>query len=219
MGRRNPFIQESVAEYLLSALEPEPRVLAELREETSAMRGAQMQIRPDQGAFFRLILRLMGAQRALEIGVYTGYSSICTAMALGEHGKLIACDISDEWTQVARRYWDKAGVASRIDLRLGPALETLDTIAKGSEPAFDFVFIDADKENYPSYYEHCLQLLRPGGLIVMDNALWGGAVADPSDDAPDTRSIRETNALIAADRRVDASLIPVGDGLMLARKH
>src|SRR5690606_13787366 len=135
------------------------------------------------------------------------------------HGKLIACDISDEWTRVARRYWEKAGVASRIELRLGPALETLDTIAESDEPAFDFAFIDADKQNYAAYYERCLKLLRPGGLVVLDNALCGGALVDPKDDSPDTQAIRAVNAKVTADARVDASLLAVGDGLMLARKR
>jgi caffeoyl-CoA O-methyltransferase len=166
-----------------------------------------------------LLVKLVGARRAIEIGVYTGYSSICIATALGEGGKLVACDVNDEWTRVAKRYWSKAGVADRIELHLRPAVETLQELAQAETEPFDFAFIDADKTNNTNYYESCLRLLRPGGLLVIDNALWGGSVAEADDQNPDTLAIRAINAQVAADERVDSSLIAVGDGLLLARKR
>jgi len=194
--------------------------LVELREETAQLPGAGMQILPEQGQFMRLLVELLGARRTLEIGVYTGYSSLCVAQALPEDGQLIACDVNAEYTAIARRYWQRAGLEQRIRLELGPALATLERlIAAGESGSFDFAFIDADKENYQAYYERSLQLLRRGGLIAIDNVLWGGSVADPGDQKSSTVAIRALNAQLAEDSRVSVSLIPIGDGLFLARKR
>src|SRR5262245_12292306 len=180
MSSRTVSLDAKLYDYLVAVSVREPRVLVELREETARLPGAGMQISPEQGQFMRLLIELMGARRSIEVGVYTGYSSLCVAQALPEDGELIACDVSDEYTQVARRYWKRAGLEQRIRLELGPALGTLDQlIASGASGSFDFAFIDADKENYQNYYERCLTLLRRGGLIAIDNVLWGGAVADP----------------------------------------
>jgi len=195
-------------------------VLQELREETAKLPGAGMQISPEQGQLMRLLVELIGARRTIEVGVYTGYSSVSVALSLPDDGLLLACDINAEYTQIARRYWQRAGVEQRIQLELGPALTTLDRrIADGESGSFDFAFIDADKDNYQAYYERCLQLLRRGGLIAVDNALWGGAVADPQDQKASTLAIRALNSKIGEDPRVSASLLPVGDGLFLVRKR
>ncbi|MFZ5557585.1 MAG: class I SAM-dependent methyltransferase [Pseudomonadota bacterium] len=207
-------------DYLASVSLREPPLLAELRRETAADAFARMQVSPEQGQLMGLLVKLMGARRCLEVGVYTGYSSLCVALALPEDGRLVACDVNEEWTAVARRYWERAGVAGRIELRLAPALETLDALlAAGEAGRFDFAFIDADKENYPAYFERCLQLARPGGLIAVDNTLWYGKVADPENHEPNTEAIRAFNRLVARDARVDLSLVPIGDGLTLALKH
>jgi len=220
MSTRVIDLTETLYDYLLANSLREPPVLARLREETAALPMARMQIGPDQGQFMRLLVELIGARRILEVGTFTGYSSLSMALALPADGKLIACDISEEYTAIARRYWAEAGVTERIDLRLGPATETLDgLIADGGSGAYDFAFIDADKTNYDSYYERCLTLLRQGGLIAIDNVLWGGAVADPADQTPDTLAIRAINAKVHKDERVSISLATVGDGLMLARKR
>jgi predicted O-methyltransferase YrrM len=167
-----------------------------------------------------LLVRLIGARRALEIGTFTGYSALAVALALPLDGKLICCDVSEEWTQMAQRYWRAAGVAERIDLRLGQAAETLAALsASGEDGHFDFAFIDADKENYDRDYEHCLKLVRPGGLIAVDNALWHGWVADPAHEDPDTAAIRSLNRKVKDDPRVDMVLVPIGDGLLLARRR
>ena len=167
-----------------------------------------------------LLVELMGASHAIEVGTFTGYSSLSVALAMPEDGRLICCDTSEEWTTVARRYWVEAGVQAKIDLRLAPALETLDALlSDGRAGAFDFAFIDADKQNYENYYERCLQLLRPGGLIAVDNTLWSGSVADPDDTEPSTCAIRRFNEKLHCDDRVSLSLVPIGDGLSLARKR
>ena len=190
-----------------------------LRAETAKLPQAQMQIGPDQAAFLALLVRSIQARRCIEIGTFTGYSALAVAAALPDDGKLVCCDISKEWTDIARRYWNEAGVAARIDLRLAPALDTLrDLVAQGASK-FDFAFIDADKSAYDAYYEACLTLLRPGGLIVLDNMLWSGRVADMQQHDADTDAIRTLNAKIHADARVDASLLTIGDGVMLARKR
>jgi predicted O-methyltransferase YrrM len=195
-------------------------VLAELRESTRGMKHAQMQIGPDQGALMALLVKLIGARRTLEIGVFTGYSSLAVALALPEDGRVVACDVSEEWTAIARRHWEKAGVAKKIDLRLAPALETLDALIRdGAAGTFDFAFIDADKSNYAGYYERCLSLLRAGGLIAVDNTLWSGAVIDPKERSADTEAIRALNDAVHRDERVDTALLTVGDGLTLARKR
>ncbi|MFO7177138.1 MAG: class I SAM-dependent methyltransferase [Pseudomonadota bacterium] len=219
MSSRSLGLSPSLYDYLYG-WQNEPSTLAALREETARMPGASMQISPEQGRFMGWLVALIGARRCLEIGVFTGYSSISVALALPDDGRLVACDVSEEWTAIARRYWERAGVAHKIELRLGPALDTLAALlAAGQAQSFDFAFIDADKEAYREYYERCLELLRPGGIIAVDNALWDGRVADPREDAPSTRAIRALNAFVAQDPRVDASLIPVGDGLLLARKR
>jgi len=220
MSSRTLSLDGRLYDYLLAVSVREPRVLVELREETAQLPGAGMQISPEQGQFMRLLVELLGAQRTLEIGVYTGYSSLCVAQALPEDGQLIACDINAEYTAIARRYWQRAGLEQRIRLELGPALATLDgLIAAGESGRFDFAFIDADKENYQGYYERSLQLLRRGGLIAIDNVLWGGSVADPADQKSTTLAIRALNARLGEDSRVSVSLIPIGDGLFLARKR
>ncbi len=179
-----------------------------------------MQIGPDQGALMAFLIRLTGARRALEIGVFTGCSGLAVASALPEDGKLIACDVSEEWTRIARRYWDEAGLSRKIELRLGPALETLAALLRdGAGESFDFAFIDADKENNDAYYEACLRLLRPGGLIAVDNTIWGGRVADPAVNDAETEAIRALNLKMRDDARVEAVLLTVGDGVMLARKR
>lgn len=199
----------------------EPDLLRQLREETAATNPhAIMAISPVQGQFLRLLLKLTGAVKTLEVGVFTGYSSLCTALTLPPHGQLIACDVSAEWTAVAQRYWAAAGVADKVSLRLAPALETLDALlAEGQADSFDFAFIDADKTNYGGYYERALQLLRPGGLLVFDNMLWYGKVADPSVQDADTVALRALSAQLHHDERVFVSLVPIGDGLTLALKQ
>lgn len=211
---------DALYDYLLRTTVREPEVLQRLRAETARLPTGGMQISPEQGQLMRLLIELSGARRALEVGVFTGYSSTCVALALPADGQLVACDISREWTNVARRYWQQAGVAAKIELHLQPALLTLDAlIAEGQSGSFDFAFIDADKTAYDAYYERCLTLLRPGGLLGVDNSLWSGAVADESDQRENTCAIRALNAKIASDSRVSASLVPIGDGLYLARKH
>ena len=193
--------------------------LRRLAEETERELGdvARMQIGADQGAFMTMLMRLMGARRALELGTFTGYSAICIARGLPDDGVLVTCDTSEEWTAVARRYWEEAGVAERIDLRLGPALETLRPLPE-DEP-FDFAFIDADKAEYPDYYEECLRLLRAGGLIMLDNVFRGGSVLDASDEDPRNLGTREVNERVAGDERVDIAMLPIADGITLARKR
>ena len=204
--------------YLLAETVREPELMARLRAETRRLPNASLQIGPDQAQLMSLLVRLIDARRAIEIGTFTGYSALAVALALPADGELICCDVSEEWTQVARRYWREAGIADRIDLHLAPAADTLaELIAAGQSGRFDFVFIDADKENYDLYYERCLELIRPGGLIAVDNALWHGAVADPSCNDVDTAAIRALNRKIRDDARVDMVLLPIGDGLLLAR--
>jgi caffeoyl-CoA O-methyltransferase len=204
----------------LKATVREPEVLTRLRQETAQLPGARMQISPEQGQLMGLLIELIGAKRTLEVGVFTGYSSTVVALALPPDGKLVACDVSEEWTRIARRYWQQAGVESKIELHIQPAVQTLDKLlASGQAGSFDFAFIDADKVGYDAYYERCLTLLRPGGLVAVDNTLWSGAVADERDQSESTRAIRALNAKIAADARVTASLVPIGDGLYLARKR
>jgi caffeoyl-CoA O-methyltransferase len=220
MSSRTLSLDSKLYDYLVAVSVREPRVLMELREETARLPGAGMQISPEQGQFMRLLAELIGARRALEVGVFTGYSSLCVAQALPEDGELVACDISAEYTQVARRYWQRAGLERRIRLELGPALATLDRlIATGAAGSFDFAFIDADKENYQGYYERSLQLLRQGGLIAIDNVLWGGSVADAQDQKSSTLAIRALNSRLGEDQRVSISLVPIGDGLFLLRKR
>jgi caffeoyl-CoA O-methyltransferase len=220
MSVRTLNLDAKLYDYLLAVSVREPRLLAELREETSRLPSAGMQISPEQGQLLRLLVELIGARRCLEVGVFTGYSSTCVALSLPEGGKLVACDVSVEYTDVARRYWRLAGVEGRIELRLAPAIATLDALlGEGQAGTMDFAFVDADKENYLGYYERCLDLLRSGGLLAIDNVLWGGSVADPSNTTPSTRAIRALNERLRTDERVSISLVPIGDGLFLARKR
>ena len=212
-------VTKELWEYIRSVSLREPEVLRRLREETAAYPQVSCQIAAEQGQFMQLLIRLIGASRTLEIGTFTGYSSTAVAMALPDDGRLIACDISKEWTDVARRYWREAGVAHKIELMLGPAIETLDgLIADGQAGAFDFVFIDADKTNYDGYYERSLELARRGGVIAIDNVLWHGQVADPGVNEPDTLAVRALNRKLHHDGRVDLSMVPIGDGVTLAVK-
>jgi caffeoyl-CoA O-methyltransferase len=211
---------EPLYDYLLSINRPLPDILQRLRAETLQFPMAVMQISVEQGRFMGLLVQLMGVRRALEIGVFTGYSALTVALALPEDGRLIACDVSEEWTSIGRRYWQEAGVAEKIDLRIGPALDTLDgLLAGGQAGAFDFVFIDADKPNYDAYYERALQLLRPNGLIAIDNTLWSGQVADETVQDESTVALRALNARLCGDERVTLSVLPIGDGLTLALKR
>lgn len=207
-------------EYLLEVGVREPDLLRELRDETAAMPEHDMQIAPEQGALMALLVQLIGARRCVEVGTFTGYSSLTVALALPADGTLVCCDISREWTDVARRYWERAGVADKIELRLGPALDTLDAmLAEGMAGTFDFAFLDADKDRYPEYSDRLLALLRSGGLLAIDNVFWGGDVADPAVDDPSVRAIRRMNQALAEDGRVSLAMVPIADGLTLARKR
>jgi caffeoyl-CoA O-methyltransferase len=220
MSRKTLSLDDRLYDYLLGVSLREPDVMRRLREETAAHPEANMQIAPEQGQFMALLVRLLGARRTLEVGVFTGYSSLAVALALPDDGQVVACDVSEEFTAVARRYWKEAGVERKIDLRLAPAVETLDgMIASGGAGTFDFAFLDADKENYDRYYEQSLVLVRPGGLIVIDNVLWSGEVADPAKSGSALDAIRALNAKLAGDERVDLSVLPVADGLTLARRR
>jgi caffeoyl-CoA O-methyltransferase len=212
-------LDERLYRYLLDHSLREHPVQRELREATRDMKHGGMQIGPEQGQFMALLARLLGARRTIEVGVFTGYSALSVALALPEDGRIVACDVNEEWTAMARKYWAKANVAERIDLKLAPAMETLDALIEAGESGrYDFAFIDADKSNYPGYYERCLALLRKGGLIAVDNTLWSGAVADPANNDRDTVAIRAFNDALHADTRVEMSLLPIGDGLTLALK-
>lgn len=220
MASRTIGLEDALYDYLLANSLREPEILNRLRAETAELPGAAMQIAPDQGQFMALLIELTGAKRCLEVGTFTGYSSLAVALALPADGRILACDVDEKVTALARRYWAEAGVAEKIDLRLGPARETLRALlADGEAGRYDFAFIDADKENYDSYYEMTLELLRPGGLMTIDNVLWNGSVAKPEKDDPDTCAIRALNAKIRDDQRVSCALLPVGDGLTLARKR
>ena len=219
MSNRSISLNDELYQYLLAISLREPTLLAELRERTRQLPDANMQIAPEQGQFMQWLVGLLGARRTLEIGVYTGYSALATALALPSDGRVIACDIDPESTAIAQHFWERAGVAQRIELRLRPALETLAALlAEDRAGEFDFAFIDADKQNYGAYFDACLQLLRPGGVIAVDNVLWGGRVIDPSVDDSATVAIRQFNEKIRSDDRVAISLVPIGDGLTLARK-
>ncbi len=220
MSNRTLSMTDALYDYLLAVSSREPEILRRLREETARLPNAGMQIGPEQGQFMGLLIRLMGARRTLEVGVFTGYSSLAVALALPPDGRVVACDVSEEWTAIARRYWAEAGVAGKIELRLGPAVETLDALlADGQTDGFDFAFIDADKENYDNYYERALRLVRPGGLIAIDNVLWGGHVADPEAQGESLAAICALNAKLHGDERVALSLVPIGDGLTLALRR
>jgi len=219
MSNKTFTLSDDLYAYLFDQSVREPDVLRRLREETARDAMARMQIAPEQGQLMQLLVRLMGARRYLEVGVFTGYSSLAVALALPTDGRIVACDVSESWTKVARRYWAEAGVTEKIDLRLAPALQTLDgLIAGGASGSFDFAFIDADKTSYRAYYERALTLIRVGGLIAVDNTLWEGRVAEPKVRDADTQAIRDFNQHLRHDQRVHLCLIPIGDGLSLALK-
>ena len=214
------FLPEAVDDYLRTVVAKETPLQQRLRAETAKLPMGGMQIGADQGVLLAFLARLVGARTAIEIGTFTGYSALCVASALPADGRLVCCDISEEWTAIARRYWKEAGLADRIELHLQPAERTIaELVRDGGAGTFDFAFIDADKTGYDAYYEACLSLLRQGGMIAIDNVLWGGAVADPSNTTDDTKALRALNVKIRDDPRVDACLLSVGDGVMLARKR
>ncbi|MBR8834986.1 MAG: class I SAM-dependent methyltransferase [Stigonema ocellatum SAG 48.90 = DSM 106950] len=220
MPKKTLGLEKELYDYFLSASLREPEILFKLRQETASHPRAMMQIAPEQGQFMALLVQLIGAKKTLEVGVFTGYSSLSVALALPADGTILACDISEEYTAIARRYWQQAGVADKIELRLAPAVETLDgLLAANAAKTFDFAFIDGDKENYDAYYERCLQLVRPGGLIAIDNVLWSGRVADPLVQDESTQAIRAFNEKLHHDERVTVSLVPIADGLTLALKR
>jgi caffeoyl-CoA O-methyltransferase len=220
MSRDTINVTDDLITYIRNVGLHEDADLAALREETAHHRHAMMQIGPEQGAFMGLLMRILGVRRTLEIGVFTGYSAMVVAKAMGPEGKVLALDVSEEFTGIARRHWAKAGIADRIELRLRPAAESLqELVAAGATETFDFAFIDADKSNYDTYYEYALKLVRRGGLIAIDNVLWSGQVIDLSDETPDTVAIRALNEKVHGDERVDAVLVPIGDGLTLARRR
>ncbi|HET7692511.1 MAG TPA: class I SAM-dependent methyltransferase [Gemmatimonadota bacterium] len=218
MSRRSIGLDDAVHHYLLDVSPREPDVLRRLREETAARENADMQIAPEQGQFMALLVRLIGAERTLEVGTFTGYSALVVALALPPHGRVTACEISEEYAAVARRWWAEGGAQEKIEIRVAPAAETLDRmLEEGLAGRFDFAFIDADKAGYVEYWERCLRLVRKGGLIAVDNVLWDGRVADPTNDEESTNAIRAFNAHARDDDRVDLALVPIGDGLTLAR--
>lgn len=219
MTKTATYLTDDLYRYLTSHSLREVPILGELRAETAKMTGAQMQISPDQGQFMALLIKLMHAKKIIEIGTFTGYSALVMALAMPPEGEIITCDISPQSTDVAQRYWQKANVANKIQLNLAPALETLEKLLATQANTFDFAFIDADKRNYVTYYEKCLALVRPGGLIAIDNVLWGGSVIDTLDQGADTQAIRALNEHLLLDHRVEISMIPIGDGLTLARKR
>ena len=219
MPRRTLKLDDTLIDYVQAQSLREHLAQIALRAATAGHRAAGMQISPEQGQFMALLVRLIGARRTIEVGVFTGYSALTVALALPDEGRVLACDISDEYTRIGRPHWEAAGVAHKIDLKLAPAVETLDTeLAQGRAGAYDFAFIDADKTSYDSYYERCLQLVREGGLIAIDNTLWGGEVARPA-HSDDTKALQALNAKLLRDERIDLSLLPIGDGLTLARKR
>ncbi len=220
MTQKRSLLPDDIERYTAVDMVHESPVMRALRAETSKLPRGGMQIGADQGAFMALLVHLIGARRCLEIGTFTGYSALVVAAALPPDGRLIACDVSEEWTSIARRYWAKAGVADRIELRLGPARDTLAALTRdGASGSFDFAFIDADKTTYDAYYESCLTLVRVGGLILLDNALQNGAVVDPSAHEADTDAIRAINQKVRDDPRVESVLLTVGDGVLMARKQ
>lgn len=220
MSNRTIDLDDNLYDYILRVSLREHALLTALREETAADPMKRMQISPEQGQFMSMLAKLIGARRYLEVGVFTGYSSLAVGLALPDDGEVVACDVSEEWTRIARRYWDRAGIGERVHLHLAPAAETLQKLLDdGRAGTFDFAFVDADKQNYLVYYEHVLKLLRPGGLLAVDNVLWSGSVADPSVDDDTTNAIRAFNDALTSDERVDISLVPIADGLTLVRKR
>lgn len=219
MTQRTLQLDDALYQYLLDVSLRESPLLARLREETAQLSQARWQIAPEQGQFMALLVRLTGARRVIEVGTFTGYSALCMAQALSEGGRLICCDLPGDYNATARRYFAEAGVAESIEWRLGPALESLAALAQEGQGAFDLIFIDADKANYPAYLEQALFLLRQGGLLLFDNTLWSGRVLQRSPDSEDTRAIQALNLALRDDPRIDLSLLPLGDGLTLCRKR
>jgi len=220
MANQTIGLSDDLAAYVRQVGVREPEVLVRLREETAKLPRHGMQIAPEEGAFLAMLVELIGARRCIEVGTFTGYSSLAVALALPDDGSLLCCDVSEEWTSVAQRAWAEAGVAGKIELRIAPASETLDqVIASGEQATYDFAFVDADKSGYDGYYEQLLQLVRPGGLIAFDNTLWGGEVLDADSDDADTRALRALNLKLSTDERISLCLLPVADGVTLARKR
>lgn len=220
MSGKSIGLPDDIHDYLVHTGGREPDVLRRLREHTASIPQHNMQIAPEQGAFMALLAELTGARRCLELGTFTGYSSLAVALALPADGSILCCDVSEEWTQVARRFWAEAGVADRIELRLAPALETLDALlADGERDSFDLAFVDADKVNYPAYHDRLMRLVRPGGVMLWDNVLWGGRVVEAAVDDEDTRAIRQINQILHDDERVSIAMLPIADGLTVARKR
>lgn len=220
MSKKTIGLDPQLYDYLLSVSLRESDILVQLRQETATHPRAIMQIAPEQGQFMALLVQLLQARKTLEVGVFTGYSTLCVALALPPQGKVVACDVSEEYTAIAQRYWQAAGVADKIDLRIAPALSTLDQLlATGEAGSFDFAFIDADKVNYDAYYERSLQLIRPGGLIAIDNVLWSGRVAEPENQEASTNTLRALNQKLHDDQRIILSVVPIADGLTLALKR
>lgn len=220
MSNRTTPLTAELHQYLLDVSVREPDILRRLREETAELPERNMQIAPEQGQFMQLLLKMLGARRCIEIGTFTGYSALAMALALPEDGEITCCDVSKEWTDIAQRYWREADVTAKINLSIAPAAETLSTlISAGRAGQYDFAFIDADKTGYRTYYEKCVELLRPGGVVAVDNTLWNGSVIDDDNQSEDTLAIRRFNLALHEDERVDLSLVPIGDGLTLARKR
>ncbi|MCG8671252.1 MAG: class I SAM-dependent methyltransferase [Pseudomonadales bacterium] len=220
MSNRSDLDLSQLYPYLFENSVREEPLLKKLREETAKDQMARMQIAPEQGQFMALLLKLMNAKRVIEIGTFTGYSSLVMAAALPEDGHIVCCDVDEYWTSIAKRYWQEAGLEHKLDLRLAPALDTLNSLLKTEGPeSFDAAFLDADKANYDTYYERCLELIKPGGLMMLDNVLWSGRVIDPEVQDEDTVSLRAINAKLKQDQRVDISMLPLADGLTLARKR
>ena len=221
MSTRTINLDDRLYDYLLDVSLREDDLARRLRDETANLgNAARMQISPEQGQFMALLVKLAGSEAGIEIGTFTGYSALSVARALPDNGKLVCCDVNDDYTAIGRRFWAEAGIEDKIDLRIAPALETLEALkGEGRQGQFDFAFIDADKENYDGYYEGCLSLLRKGGFILIDNVLWSGSVADPDKDDADTNAIRALNRKLKDDDRIDLSLLPIGDGLTLCRKR
>ena len=220
MGTDTLLLSESVHAYLQSNSLREPEVLRRCRKETSSLEEARMQLSPEQGQFLSFLVELTGVKRAIEVGTFTGYSALCVATSMPEDGILVACDISERWTSIAQRYWQDAKIDKKIDLRIGPAVETLDgLLSDGEAESYDFALIDADKGNYEVYYERVLRLVRSGGLIAVDNVLWSGKVADLSNQDSATLSIRSLNEKVLRDERVSLTMLPIGDGMTLVRKR
>ncbi len=220
MSNQTLGLPDDLRDYLLRVGVREAPILRRLRDETASLPQHNMQIAPEQGALMAMLVQVSGARRCIELGTFTGYSSLAVALALPPDGRMVCCDVSREWTDIAARYWAEAGVGHKIDLRIGPASATLDALlADGGADSFDFAFLDADKANYSAYAERLIRLLRPGGLLAVDNVLWSGAVIDPGATDPDTEAVRALNQMLAADDRVDLAMVPIADGLTLARKR